>query len=471
MHTADSSPGFLISNSLTPAPLIGASGSIFGLLAALIVYRRKRGGTAMTMQLRQWAAIMFAMGFFMSGVNNFAHAGGFAGGWVTAEAMRFSEKRESRGVQILALALLAYSIRQLPPGLPAGYAVDAGSFWLGFRPGSPPAGWTTAVREKTPLGTVLVVERPRFHAPAFTGRTLFAPLEVAEPHTGYNSYYRFNLVDIRGYPAALWDERQRMLETLYGSGAEVSLAAARVSESVAVATVLFPSLSRLAARADLEERERRLAERGSSVDEERGRLAALQSEVEAAQAYVSERQTTLEARLAEVKEGDRERQRAASDLSKQASQLADREKKLAELRAMLHGLPAGETAVFMDEVDVNLNPKVGCMWMKRGEQATVETPGTNEKRYLAGSIHWRTGRVILTEGKAKEGRSAALFLRHLDDLRRAFRRGGPRGRRAKGGGQRPPAYLCKARRGRPPTRRSVRRCLAAGRPHLPRGSD
>jgi transposase len=59
--------------------------------------------------------------------------------------------------------------------------------------------------------------------------------------------------------------------------------------------------------------------------------------------------------------------------------------------------------------------------MKRGEQAAVETPGTNEKRYLAGSIHWRTGRVFLTEGRPKEGRSAALFLRHLDDLRRAFR--------------------------------------------------
>jgi transposase len=99
----------------------------------------------------------------------------------------------------------------------------------------------------------------------------------------------------------------------------------------------------------------------------------------------------------------------------------DREAKLRTLRALLHGLPADETAVFMDEVDVNLNPKVGCQWMRRGEQAAVETPGTNEKRYLAGSIHWRTGRVFLTEGRPKEGRSAALFLRHLDDLRRAFR--------------------------------------------------
>jgi putative transposase len=99
----------------------------------------------------------------------------------------------------------------------------------------------------------------------------------------------------------------------------------------------------------------------------------------------------------------------------------DRQAKLDALRRLLRGLPDDETAVFLDEVDLNLNPKVGSMWMRRGEQAAVETPGTNEKRYLAGSIHWRTGRVFLTEGLPKEGRSAALFCRHLDDLRRAFR--------------------------------------------------
>jgi transposase len=98
-----------------------------------------------------------------------------------------------------------------------------------------------------------------------------------------------------------------------------------------------------------------------------------------------------------------------------------RQQRLDALRALLRGLPDDETAVFMDEVDVNLNPKVGCAWMRKGAQAAVETPGTNVKRYLAGSIHWRTGRVILTEGLPGEGRSAALFCRHLDDLRRAFR--------------------------------------------------
>ncbi len=100
--------GFLISNIASGSPSIGASGSIFGLLSALIVYGRRRGSSMLTAQLWQWAAIMFAMGFFMSNVNNWAHAGGFGGGWVVAEAMRFSdEKRESPRVQVLALALLA----------------------------------------------------------------------------------------------------------------------------------------------------------------------------------------------------------------------------------------------------------------------------------------------------------------------------------------------------------------------------
>jgi transposase len=99
-----------------------------------------------------------------------------------------------------------------------------------------------------------------------------------------------------------------------------------------------------------------------------------------------------------------------------------RQAKLAALRRLLSRLPADEAAVFMDEVEVNSNPKIGCMWMRRGRQAQVETPGTNEKRLLAGSISWRTGRVILTEGQPKQGRDAALFCTHLDELRRAFRR-------------------------------------------------
>jgi putative transposase len=94
-----------------------------------------------------------------------------------------------------------------------------------------------------------------------------------------------------------------------------------------------------------------------------------------------------------------------------------REEKLQALRQLLATLPADEIAVFQDEVDINTNPKIGAMWMPRGQQAELSTPGTNEKRYLAGSLNWRTGALIVTAGLPKEGRSAALFVRHLDDLR------------------------------------------------------
>src|SRR4029450_13525405 len=86
------------------------------------------------------------------------------------------------------------------------------------------------------------------------------------------------------------------------------------------------------------------------------------------------------------------------------------------------GRPGGEVAVVQGEVEVNTNPKIGSMWMRRGEQAKVVTPGNNVKRYLSGSLNWRTGELVLTEGKPGQGRNTDLFLAHLDELRRGYRR-------------------------------------------------
>ncbi|HKA01017.1 MAG TPA: IS630 family transposase [Candidatus Solibacter sp.] len=92
--------------------------------------------------------------------------------------------------------------------------------------------------------------------------------------------------------------------------------------------------------------------------------------------------------------------------------------KVRKIKALLRNLPVDEVAVFQDEVDVNTNPKIGAMWMRRGQQAEVVTPGTNTKRYLAGSLNWRTGALIVTKGKQ---RNADLFLGHLDELRGRLR--------------------------------------------------
>lgn len=96
------------------------------------------------------------------------------------------------------------------------------------------------------------------------------------------------------------------------------------------------------------------------------------------------------------------------------------DRKLRAIRRLLASLPEDETAVFQDEVDINTNPKIGSMWMRRGEQAEVVTPGTNTKRYLAGSLHWRTGKLLVSDPGTR--RNAALFVRHLHDLRSRLRR-------------------------------------------------
>jgi putative transposase len=93
--------------------------------------------------------------------------------------------------------------------------------------------------------------------------------------------------------------------------------------------------------------------------------------------------------------------------------------KLGRIRHLLATLPDDETVVFQDEVDINTNPKIGSMWMRLGRQAEVVTPGTNVKRHLAGSLHWRTGKLLASSPGSQ--RNADLFVRHLDDLRRRLR--------------------------------------------------
>lgn len=94
----------------------------------------------------------------------------------------------------------------------------------------------------------------------------------------------------------------------------------------------------------------------------------------------------------------------------------EHDSKLEAIRDVLLNLAEDEIAVFQDEVDVNTNPKIGAMWMPRGQQAHVETPGNNEKRYLAGSLDWQTGHLLMTGGAKGQRRNSALFIQHLKEL-------------------------------------------------------
>src|SRR5438552_5679366 len=108
IFTVSGVAGFVVSNSLGVPFTIGASGSIFGLLGAIVAYGRKRGGVFGRMVLQQygqWALILFIMGFFMAGVNNWAHAGGFAGGFLSGLGLSLAEHRDETALDKLLAAV------------------------------------------------------------------------------------------------------------------------------------------------------------------------------------------------------------------------------------------------------------------------------------------------------------------------------------------------------------------------------
>jgi IS1 family transposase len=71
----------------------------------------------------------------------------------------------------------------------------------------------------------------------------------------------------------------------------------------------------------------------------------------------------------------------------------DRVPKLAHIRLLWERLQPRQVLLFADELDIQLLPKSGYQWMRKGTQVEVMTPGKNEKRYLAGAWDLRTGQV------------------------------------------------------------------------------
>lgn len=94
-----------------------------------------------------------------------------------------------------------------------------------------------------------------------------------------------------------------------------------------------------------------------------------------------------------------------------------RNRRLREIARLIETLPEEEVALYEDEVDIHLNPKIGRDWMVPGQQKTVLTPGKNEKRYLAGAQDVRTGELIWVEGDKK---NSLLFLYLLWELTQRY---------------------------------------------------
>ncbi len=92
---------------------------------------------------------------------------------------------------------------------------------------------------------------------------------------------------------------------------------------------------------------------------------------------------------------------------------AAKTRRLNAIRRLLATLPPRHVAVYEDEVDIHLNPKIGLDWMGCGQQKEATTPGKNVKRYLAGALDARSGQLLWVEGERK---TSALFIALLGRL-------------------------------------------------------
>ena len=98
IYTAGSVCGFALSSfagQFLPALLflrgspftVGASASIAGLIGAILYYGQRSGSSMTRGYAMNYVLMLVVMGFFMQGIDNYAHAGGFGGGYMAARVL------------------------------------------------------------------------------------------------------------------------------------------------------------------------------------------------------------------------------------------------------------------------------------------------------------------------------------------------------------------------------------------------
>jgi transposase len=90
-----------------------------------------------------------------------------------------------------------------------------------------------------------------------------------------------------------------------------------------------------------------------------------------------------------------------------------REAVISAVKTLIDTLPKNHAAVWEDEADIDLNPRIGPDYMLAGTQRTVMTPGKNVKRYMAGAMDVHSDRVSWVSGERK---NSALFIAMLKKL-------------------------------------------------------
>lgn len=72
--------------------------------------------------------------------------------------------------------------------------------------------------------------------------------------------------------------------------------------------------------------------------------------------------------------------------------------------------PAAAAILCQDECDLHLLPVLRAMWMPKGRQTRIPSPGTNRKRAVFGALEWETGRWLYAVTERKRAVEFVAFL-------------------------------------------------------------
>jgi rhomboid protease GluP len=114
IYTIGGIGGFLVSYFAGVSFTIGASAAVCGLIGAAIFYGKHRGGAfgqAVYQQVGGWAIGIFAFGFLVPGINNWAHGGGLVCGILSGFLLGYHERNaETYSHKLLALVCVVATI-------------------------------------------------------------------------------------------------------------------------------------------------------------------------------------------------------------------------------------------------------------------------------------------------------------------------------------------------------------------------